>query len=138
MSVWAGFPSIMDPKPVGGIAPNGFLLGGNDILSDGLGGAAFAFSARGNLFAQLNAPAAGLGAKTSGREKAAFVTLGKHCGRRADGCFTSEDRQPKAVIAGILIGQQSQHDARGFHGSFELLAFGAALEIEAAGSFSEL
>ena len=42
------------------------------------------------------------------------------------------------MIAGILIGQQSQHDARGFHSSFELLAFGAALGIEAAGSFSEL
>ena len=128
----------MHPKPIGGIAPDGFLLGGNDILSDGLGGAAFASSARGNLLAQLNTPAAGCGAKTSGGEEAAFVTLGKYCGSRTDGCFTSEDRQPKAVIAGVLIGQKSQYDTRGFHGSFELLAFGAALEIEAAGSFSEL
>ena len=80
MRLRAWFPSVVHPEPVGGIAPNGFLPGCDDILRDGLGGAAFAFSARGNLFAQLNAPAAGLGAKTSGREKAAFVTLGKHCG----------------------------------------------------------
>ena len=26
------------------------------------------------------------------------------------------------MIAGVLIGQKSQHDPRGFHGSFELLA----------------
>ena len=44
----------MNPKPIGGIAADVFVLGGDEVAGDGLGGAALSVFAQGNFRAQLN------------------------------------------------------------------------------------
>ena len=92
----------MHPKPVGGVATDVVFLRGDDVASDGFGGAAFAVFAQWNFFTEFQFPSAKAGAKTGGWKQSASITLCHHGWGGTDGGFAAEHWQPQANAADAI------------------------------------
>src|ERR1044071_10163044 len=74
-----GFPAIMHPKPVGGIAVDGFFESAVDINHYVFGRAGLAVFAGGNLLSGFDPPAAQADSIANTGVKCAIVAQGKNC-----------------------------------------------------------
>src|ERR1700677_3724158 len=93
--------------------------------------------ANGNFIANLNAPMAGAGAKTKSGVEGKIETQGKNGRRLGGGAIVTEEGEAQAVIAGVLVGQQTEHEVFVAGGGTEGRAFGAAFKVKAAGTFTQ-
>src|SRR5579863_831729 len=97
--LFAGFPTVVNPKPIGGVAENGLLERAVDVAHDGFRRTQLAVFANGDFVADFNAPMAETGAETERGVEREIETEGKDGRRFGRGAILSEKRNAQTSIA---------------------------------------
>ena len=109
--IFGKFPAIVDPEPVGWVASDGGFEGTVDIEHNGAGGAGLAILVGGDFCALLYAPLGQPHPIANAGVKGAIVTQSKDGRRRGGGALVSEEWETNAIIACVLVREQTERNS---------------------------
>src|SRR5579883_3555533 len=91
----AGFPTVVDPKPIGRVAPDGSFELSVYIEHNRLGRPRFTILANEDFRTSFDSPARKSCAVANPGMQHTVVTQREHCRRRGGRAFTAQERQPQ-------------------------------------------
>src|SRR5579862_9436205 len=133
-----GFPTVMDPEPVGRVAAQRNFERAVDIQHDGFSGTRDAVFVSGNFRTALDAPAGESDAVTDAGVQGAMITQREHGGCGSGGAIVAEERNPQAIIAAVLVCEEAEQQAWFAHRELQGGAIGASLKEKAAGALTQV
>lgn len=128
----SGFPSAVDPEPVGGVLEDGGFEGGVHFVDDvgDIAGLSIGQAGR-DFFAGLDMPAGEAGAMADGGIEGAIVAEGEDGGGGGGGAGVAEEFAEGSASAAVLIREQPEGPSAFLEGGAEGGGVGAAFEERA-------